>query len=190
MKKIITLTIAIIGLHFISHAQAQAYDGYNDIKMFIGYTNIGGNSGIEYQTDKGVNDLYSWGLQATYLINTKVDNDGVGYEKGFKFLDSADAGIFIRFHFLEALKLPKNIDLYLGGDLTAKSLGAHTGFKYNISNTIGFYAMYKQSFAPVLKGDITLSEDRNGDPIPSFFAKKAALSAGITFNLNRRYFFE
>ena len=184
MKKTITLTLALLGIHFASYS--QAYDGYNDFKIFLGYTNVGGNSGIEYQSDFGVNDLYSWGLQATYLINTKVDNDGVGYEKGFKFLDSADAGIFIRFHFLEALKLPKNIDLYLGGDLTAKSLGAHTGFKYNISNTIGFYAMYKQSFAPVLKGDITLSEDRNGDPIPSFFAKKAALSAGITFNLNRR----
>lgn len=181
MKKITTLTIALLSLQFSSYS--QAYDGYNDNKIFLGYTNVGGNSGIEYQIDFGVNDLYSWGLQATYLIDTKVDNAGVGYEKGFKFLDSADAGIFIRFHFLEALKLPKNVDLYLGGDLTTKSLGAHTGFKYNISNIIGFYAMYKQSFAPVLKGDITLSQDTNGDPIPSFFAKKAALSAGVTFNL-------
>ncbi len=184
MKKIITLTIALIGINYSS--QAQAYDGYGDTKIFLGYTNVGGNSGIEYQSDFGVNDLFSWGLQATYLINTKVDNDGVGYEKGFKFLDSADAGIFIRFHFLEALRLPKNVDVFLGGDITAKSLGAHTGFKYNVSNTIGFYAMYKQSFAPVLKGDITLSEDRNGEPIPSFFAKKAALTAGVTFNINYR----
>ncbi len=185
MKKTITLTIAFIGFQFVSHAQAQAYDGYNDIKMFLGYTNIGGNSGVEYQTDKGVNDLYSWGVQAVYLFDTKVDNEGVGYEKGFKFLDSFDGGIFIRFHFLQALQLPENFDLYLGGDLTIKSLGAHTGVKYNISKTIGFYAMYKQSFAPLLKGDITLSEDRNGEPIPSFFAKKAALSVGITFNFTR-----
>lgn len=184
MKKTITLTIALLGIQFSLYS--QAYDGYNDIKMFFGYTNIGGNSGIEYQTDRGVNDLYSWGGQAVYLFDTKVDNEGVGYEKGFKFLDSFDAGIFIRFHFLEALKLPKNLDLYLGGDVTIKSLGAHTGIKYNLSNTFGFYAMYKQSFAPVLKGDISLSEDRNGDPIESFFAKKAALSVGVTFNLNRR----
>lgn len=186
MKKTITLMLALLGVQFSSYAQAQAYDGYNDIKMFLGYTNIGGNSGIEYQTDKGVNDLYSWGGQAVYLFDTKVDNEGVGYEKGFKFLDSFDAGIFIRFHFLEALKLPENLDLYLGGDLTLKSLGAHTGIKYNLSKTFGFYAMYKQSFAPLFKGDITLSEDSNGEPIPSFFAKKAALSFGVTINFDYR----
>lgn len=184
MKKTITLTLALLGIQFSSYS--QAYDGYYDLKIFLGYVNVGGNSGIEYQNDFGVNDLFSWGTQATYLINTKVDNDGVGYEKGFKFLDSFDGGGFVRFHFREALNLRENVDTYLGADFTVRSLGAHAGFKYNISNVIGFYAMYKQSFAPLLKGDISLSEDSNGKPIESFFAKKAALSVGITFNLNRR----
>lgn len=184
MKKTITLTLVLLGIHFSSYS--QAYDGYYDLKIFLGYVNVGGNSGIEYQNDFGVNDLFSWGTQATYLINTKVDNDGVGYEKQFKFLDSFDGGSFVRFHFREALNLRENVDTYLGADFTVRSLGAHAGFKYNISNVIGFYAMYKQSFAPLLKGDISLSEDRNGEPIESFFAKKAALSVGITFNLNSR----
>ncbi len=184
MKKIITLTIALLGAHFSSYS--QAYDGYNDFKIFLGYVNVGGNSGIEYQNDYGRSDLFSWGTQVTYLINTKIDNDGEGFEKGFKFLDSFDGGGFARFHFREALNLREDVDTYLGADFTVRSLGAHAGFKYNISDVIGFYAMYKQSFVPLLKGDISLSEDRNGYPIESFFAKKAALSVGITFNLNRR----
>lgn len=183
MKKIITLTIALLGVQFSSYS--QAYDGYNDFKIFLGYVNVGGNSGIEYQNDYGRSDLFSWGTQATLLLNTGK-SDAVGYEKTFNFLDSFDGGGFVRFHFRETLNLRENVDTYLGADFTVRSLGAHAGLKYNFSDVVGFYAMYKQSFAPVLKGDISLSEDSNGEPIPSFFAKKAALSVGITFNLNRR----
>ena len=108
MKKIITLTIALLGAQFSSYS--QAYDGYNDFKIFLGYVNVGGNSGIEYQNDYGRSDLFSWGTQVTYLINTKIDNDGEGFEKGLKFLDSFDGGGFVRFHFREALNLRDTID--------------------------------------------------------------------------------
>src|SRR5690554_946443 len=181
MKKTITLTIALLVAQFSSYA--QAYDGYHDNKMFLGYTNVGGYSGIEYQTDFGINDLYSWGFQGTYLFNIKVNNEEYSHQKTFKFLDSFDAGIFIRFHFLEAFDLPKHTDFYIGGDLTIHSIGAHTGFKYNFNDIIGLYAMYKQGFTTLLKENISLSQTENGDPIPSFFTKKAAFSVGITINI-------
>ncbi|WKW45769.1 hypothetical protein P3875_08210 [Myroides sp. JBRI-B21084] len=181
MKKSIIAFFAFLGVQ--SGAFAQAYDGYGDLKVFLGYTNIGGNSGIEYQNNLGVNDLFSWGTQVTYLFSTK-EKEAVGIENGFKFIDKIDVGCFLRFHFLETLKLPKNVDVFLGGDASVHSLGVHTGFKYNFTEKIGVYGMYKQGLSSIMGESFSLSEDENGNPIPDFFAKKAAISVGITINMN------
>lgn len=180
MKKSIIAFCTFLGVQ--SAAFAQAYDGYGDLKVFLGYTNIAGNSGIEYQNNLGVNDLFSWGSQATYLFSTKEKGAG-DFEKRFKFLDSFDVGFFLRFHFLETLKLPKNVDVFLGGDFSVHSLGVHSGFKYNFTDKIGIYGMYKQGLSSVFGQNMSLSEDENGNPIPDFFAKKGALSVGITINM-------
>jgi len=180
MKKLFTLTIALLGVSSISHA--QGYNGYFDYKVLLGYTNVGGNSGIEYQNEFRRSDLFSWGTQFTLLLNANDKTDADSFEKTFKFLDSCDGGGFVRFHFTEALNLRENVDPYLGADFTVRSLGAHLGLKYSFSDVIGVYAMYKQSFSSSFMGDTKLSEDAD-EYTPSYFGKKAALSVGITFRL-------
>jgi len=180
MKKTIILTIALLGVQFLSHAQRN--NGYFDYKVFLGYTNVGGKSGVEYQNDFRRSELFSWGTQFTLLLNANENSDAVGYEKTFNFLDSCDGGGFVRFHFTEALNLRENVDPYLGADFTVRSLGAHVGLKYNFSEIVGVYAMYKQSFSSSFMGDTKLSE-KEGEYTPSYFGKKAALSVGVTFRL-------
>ncbi|SFN28935.1 hypothetical protein SAMN05421741_103122 [Paenimyroides ummariense] len=182
MKKTIILTIALIGVQFLSHAQRN--NGYLEYKVFLGYTNVGGKSGVEYQNEFRRSDLFSWGSQFTLLLNANDKSDAESFEKTFKFLDSMDGGGFVRFHFTEALNLRENVDPYLGADFTVRSLGVHLGLKYNFSETVGLYAMYKQSFSSSFMGDTKISEEE-GEYTPSYFGKKAALSVGVTFRLFR-----
>lgn len=182
MKKTITLTIALLGVHFLSHA--QRHNGYLDYKVFLGYTNVGGNSGVEYQNNFRRSELFSWGTQFTLLFNANDKSDAESFEKTFKFLDGCDGGGYVRFHFTEALNLRENVDPYLGADFTVRSLGAHAGIRYSFSEIVGVYAMYKQSFSSSFMGDTKLSENE-GEYTPSYFGKKAALSIGVTFRLYR-----
>lgn len=182
MKKTITLTIALVGMQFSSNA--QGFNGYFDYNVFLGYTNVGGKSGIEYQNDFRRSDLFSWGTQFTLLLNANDRSEADSFEKTFKFLDSCDGGGFVRFHFTQALNFREHVDPYLGADFTVRSLGAHAGIKYSFSEIIGIYAMYKQSFSSSFMGDTKLSEDMD-EYTPSYFGKKASFSVGVTFSLNR-----
>ena len=51
--------------HKASHA--QAWDGEGDVKVYGGYANVGGKSGIEIGTDYAVTDYISLGGQVTYV---------------------------------------------------------------------------------------------------------------------------
>ena len=56
-------------------AQAQAWDGEGDIKVYAGYANVGGRSGIELGSDYALSDYVSVGGQLTY-VNVKDYDEG------------------------------------------------------------------------------------------------------------------
>jgi len=56
-------------------AQAQAWDGEGDIKVYAGYANVGGRSGIELGSDYALSDFVSVGGQLTY-VNVKDYDEG------------------------------------------------------------------------------------------------------------------
>ena len=55
--------------------QAQAWDGEGDIKVYAGYANVGGRSGIELGSDYALSDFVSVGGQLTY-VNVKDYDEG------------------------------------------------------------------------------------------------------------------
>lgn len=183
MKKTLLTALLIAGTNFC--ANAQAYDGSEDIKAFLGYANVGGKSGVEFQLDRGLSDLVSYGVNFTFLIKPDDRETTDNFDNSFKKFDSFDIGAFLRFHFSESLNLSEKVDPYLGADVSLRSIGAHAGIKYNFSETIGVYAMFKQSFSSSLTGDHKISGetyDAFEDNI-NFFAKKSTISAGVTINL-------
>ena len=172
MKKTITLTLALLGVQLSSYS--QAYDGYHDFKIFLGYSNVGGKYGVDFQLDKGLSDLVSYGANFTFLIKPDERETTDNVDNTFKKFDSFDIGAFFRFHFSESLNLSEKVDPYLGVDVSLRSIGAHAGIKYNFSETIGVYAMFKHSFSSSLTGDHKVSGEEYDvfeDNI-NFFAKK------------------
>ena len=163
------LTLLLFGSVLLS---AQAYDGGGDEKIFLGYANVGGKSGVEAQYDIGINDLLSYGFCATVLAGTDKKND----DNNNNAFNGFNLGFFLRFHFLEALKLKDKTDPYLGIDVSMKSLGLHAGVKYNFSDAIGMYAQIQQGFSNSFWND-------NNDGYINYFGKKFGFNVGMTVSL-------
>jgi hypothetical protein len=172
MKYVIILTLLLIGNVSLF---AQAYHGGGDEKIFLGYANVGGKSGVEAQYDEGINDLLSYGFCATVLagINNGNKNDDNAYT--FNALNGYNIGAFLRFHFLEALKLNRKTDPYLGIDVSFKSLGLHAGVKYNFSEVVGMYVQIQQGFSN--------SFWNNNNGRINYFGKEFGLGVGMTIDL-------
>lgn len=81
-------------------AQAQAWDGEGDIKVYAGYANVGGRSGIELGSDYALSDFVSVGGQLTY-VNVKDYDEG--RDRAFMGYDFSLTG---NYHWAEVLKLP------------------------------------------------------------------------------------
>ena len=60
---------------------AQAFDGSDDSKIYLGYTNVGGRHGVEIGYEEGINDFLSYGAKFTTL--RYKDDEG---EKESRFL--------------------------------------------------------------------------------------------------------
>lgn len=183
MKK--NVLILLFVLSFAQNVKGQAYDGQGDFKIFGGYTNVGGKSGVDIQIDFGLGDLVSLGLKLTTLI--KPDDREVldSFDITFQKAEAIDYGSFVRFHFSEPLNLSEKLDPYLGFDITFKSLGPHIGFKYNFSEYVGTYVHYSQSISTSLTGDHVVNGDTYGhytDNI-NYFGNKAGISFGLTVNI-------
>lgn len=80
--------------------QAQAWDGEGDIKVYAGYANVGGRSGIELGSDYALSDFVSVGGQLTY-VNVKDYDEG--RDRAFMGYDFSLTG---NYHWAEVLKLP------------------------------------------------------------------------------------
>lgn len=176
------LSIFILSL-YSTNLFSQAYDGSGDSKIFLGYANIGGLSGAEFQFDSGLSDLVSYGGKITFLFdaNKKVAQDQ--FEETQNAFNSFDLGLFLRFHFSETFKMSEKIDPYIGLDASLKNLGAHGGLKYSFSETLGVYAQYSHSFSGSLWGSLKDEENNDDTDIVNYFGKQGTFSLGLTINL-------
>ena len=91
-----------------------------------------------------------------------------------------DTGLFVRFHFGPTLNVSETMDPYLGIDATLKSISAHAGFKYKLTDLVGLYAQYNYSFSSSLTGNTNYEYD---DLFINYYGKANAISFGATFNL-------
>ena len=147
---------------------AQAFDGSDDSKIYLGYTNVGGKHGCELGYDEGINDYLSYGARFTILAN-KVENN----EEESRILDYSDFGFYFNFHWMEILKLPDQLDIYMGPMLSFKTASFQTGVRYNFSELFGLYASAQYNFFETFK------PRRDADVFPHKFA----FSAGITISI-------
>ena len=149
-------------------AQAQAYDGDADFKIYAGYMNVGGKSGAELGYDQGLSDYFSYGAQLNMLfIGKEADRDAP------KFMDCADMSFHLNFHWAEPLKLPQSMDIYSGVVAGLQIVGLQTGLRYNFSETFGLYC--EAQYNP-------LRTFHSSTDHASLYTRRLGLSAGLTFS--------
>lgn len=146
-------------------AQAQAWDGEGDIKVYAGYANVGGRSGIELGSDYALSDFISVGGQVTY-VNVKKHSS-----EDYHFLVGYDLSLMGNYHWAEILKLPSVLDIYSGASVGLRTAGLQAGVRYNFGETIGVYGQVRQNLFK------TFGDDEDYGPI---YQGKTALSLGMT----------
>jgi len=128
MKKL--LFTALFSIISISFANAQAYSGSGDQKVSIGLVPWGYGTGITGMYDHGLSELFSVGGGAEIYFGGKENHDD------FYIFGRANV------HLGELLNMPSHMDLYPGLDVGFNDgigLGAHLGFRYLFSDSIGAY---------------------------------------------------
>ena len=146
-------------------AQAQAWDGEGDIKVYAGYANVGGRSGIELGSDYALSDYVSVGGQLTY-VNVK------DYDEGhYRDLMGYDFSLTGNYHWAEVLKLPSVLDIYSGVSVGLRTAGLQAGVRYNFSETFGLYGQVRQNLLKTFGDDVEHGRVYQG---------KTALSVGLT----------
>ena len=145
--------------------QAQAWDGEGDIKVYAGYANVGGRSGIELGSDYAFSDFISIGGQITY-VNVKKHDEGHN-----NFLLGYDLSLTGNYHWAEVLKLPSVLDIYSGVSVGLRTVGLQAGVRYNFSETFGLYGQVRQNLFKMFGDDVEHGRVYQG---------KTALSVGLT----------
>lgn len=167
MKKVFSirlLFIIAVALLVSQKMRAQAFDGADDHRVYVGYSHIGKLSGVELGYEEGFNDYLSWGIQANVLFTgDKPDEEG-------KFLDAYDASFHCNFHWSEVFRLPSRFDVYTGVLVGLKTIGIGCGARYHFSENFGIYAA--AHYSPI--STFTLSDSR------VYYKGEPALSVGLT----------
>lgn len=145
--------------------QAQAWDGEGDIKVYAGYANVGGRSGIELGSDYALSDYVSVGGQVTYV---NVKDYGEGRDRA---LMGYDLSLMGNYHWAEVLKLPSVLDIYSGASVGLRTAGLQVGVRYNFSEAIGVYGQVRQNLFKTFSDDVEHGRVYQG---------KTALSVGLT----------
>ena len=145
--------------------QAQAWDGEGDIKVYAGYANVGGRSGIELGSDYALSDFISVGGQVTY-VNVKKHSS-----EDYHFLVGYDFSLMGNYHWAEVLKLPSVLDIYSGVSVGLRTAGLQAGVRYNFSETFGIYGQVRQNLFKTFGDDVEHGRVYQG---------KTALSVGLT----------
>lgn len=143
-------------------AHAQAFDGDADFKVFAGYLNVGGKSGVAIGADKGFNDWLSMGCALNIVEKGHGNSDA-------ETLDRSDFMVTGNFHWQDALKLPMQFDIYTGLHAGIRTAGVQVGARYNFGETFGVYAEARQNIFDVVRG----SNSHN------YYYKKFCISAGL-----------
>ena len=146
-------------------AQAQAWDGEGDVKVYGGYANVGGKSGFEIGSDYALSDFISIGGQITY-VNVKKHDEGHN-----NFLLGYDLSLMGNYHWAEVLKLPSVLDIYSGVSVGLRTAGLQAGVRYNFSETFGLYGQVRQNLVKTFGDDVEHGRVYQG---------KTALSVGLT----------
>ena len=156
------LVAAALMLLSVSGAKAQAFDGDADFKVFAGYLNVGGKSGVAIGADKGLNDWLSMGCALNIVEKGHGNPDA-------ETLDRSDFMVTGNFHWQDALKLPMPFDIYSGLHAGIRTAGVQVGARYNFGETFGVYAEARQNVFDVVRG----SNSHN------YYYKKFCISAGL-----------
>ena len=172
MKKFFNITSIVAALLMISasstSASAQAFDADYDFKIFTGYLNKGGKSGIQIGAEYGRSRFFSFGGFVQGLFGIK-DEDGES-----NFFKNTDLQFRCNFHWTDVMHLPSTFDIYTGVNVSLRAGGLQAGVRYNFSERFGLYGEVQQ---PLFK---TFS---SGDFDNRYFNKKFGFSAGFTINL-------
>ena len=146
-------------------AQAQAWDGEGDVKVYGGYANVGGKSGFEIGSDYALSDFISIGGQITY-VNVKKHDEGHN-----NFLLGYHLSLMGKYHWAEVLKLLSVLDIYSGASVGLRTAGLQAGVRYNFSETFGLYGQVRQNLIKTFGDDVEHGRVYQG---------KTALSVGLT----------
>jgi hypothetical protein len=180
MNRILLSFVLFIVLMYSQKANAQAYDGKGDTKIFLGYANTKGYSGIQFKLEAGLSNLISAGGTWTYyFINGDSITDNGTDDAFSEIMDKSEIEIFMNFHLNKPLHLGDKSDVYVGAYTSLKSTGIQAGYKYNFSERFGLYAELSQGLFNVF--DLN-SETSTGS---SAYEKRTLISAGLTFNFLR-----
>ena len=163
----VALVLTIATCSFETHA--QAFDADYDLKIFAGYLNKGGKSGVQLGIEYGRSRFFSLGCFLQSIFNVK-DEDGEKTE----FMENANMEIRCNFHWTDILHLPSNFDIYTGVNTSIRSVGLQGGVRYNFSERFGLYVEAQQPLFKVLS-----IEDFDN----RYYNKKFGFSAGFTINL-------
>ena len=145
--------------------QAQAWDGEGDLKVYAGYANVGGRSGMELGSDYALSDFISVGGQVTY-VNVKKHSS-----EDYHFLVGYDFSLMGNYHWSEVLKLSSVLDIYTGASVGLRAAGLQAGVRYNFGETIGVYGQVRQNLFK------TFGDDEDYGPV---YQGKTAFSLGMT----------
>lgn len=162
----------LFALMAVTKVSAQAFDGDSDYKILVGYTDVGGRSGLEGGVDMGINDYLSYGAKITYITSGKKTSSDRPTS-----IDRTDLAAMLNLHFSELFSMNQRSDLYIGCSAGWRAVGLNAGFRYNFSEICGVYIQMQQN----LWNSIASIAHDNGDPC--LYRKKTSLSVGFTFNI-------
>lgn len=188
MKKLFLTALFSIG-SFSANAQyfVQVVEKI-DYKTHFGYINVGGISGVEFETSaRYENKPIVVGSEIQYLFLPKLPSSvtvgdmtfDVTYDKVKRFMQGFNAGVYFRGHLGSLWDLNKDIlDPYIGLNVGTNAIGGHIGARYMVTPYIGFYAKAQYNFSGSLGGFLD-SEEGWGNPYKNQFLG----AAGIVLDL-------
>lgn len=163
MKKVIFISFIL----FYSFSNAQAFKGKRDIKFQVGANFQNGGNGITLSSDFGLGENMSYGIVASYLLNT---NQEFGMPK---FDDRLDVKARFNANIGNVIKISDKADIFPGLDLGLRNFGAHLGARYFFTNGFG---VYSEAGFPIAKYNTNL----NGY---HYLNNQFVFTIGASFNL-------
>lgn len=150
MKKI----LFILTLLSVTFANAQAYYGKGDNKIFVAANMQNNATGINMTYDVGLGPNISLGISGTYSLGVSSSLDQFDPSFGDRF----DLKGRFNANLGDVINIDDNFDVYPGLNLGLKNFGGHLGMRYFFSEGFGLgvealfpIAKYKNNLNPAEK---------------------------------------